>query len=1091
MLPCLVPMSGALAASLESAPLTEETAATNGMIRVRLSSIGSKTTYNLTVSGSYKLGNTTLGNGSQVRVEFSGGTVYVTMNGSRSPMGASVTLSRQSGGVKIAESLAPSNLYPGDMRFFYAGGTAYVVCNLYMEDYVSGVLPYEMDNSFPLEALKAQAVAARTYAIRAKTSSGHYDVTDTTTHQVFRGVNAAKTRCIQAVNETWGVVLKYNGDYVGAYYSASNGGQTASNNQVWGGTALGYLPVRDDPYDLKNPSSVTKSYLIYSSPANGSSVSAYSMIQSALAKKLGGSAGNYTIQEITDVQLHTPKYPDPSKHYTQMRVSVRYSGGNTTVDIPIFPTVESSLGLGINGNDNELYTVTQESRGFRVSARRYGHGVGMSQRGAQQMADDGLNYAQILGFYYAGATRVRMNFTSNWPSASPTPPPAEDPTPGGDSGAETTATVKLSDPSQRLNLRKEGSMTGTVIAKLSHGTEVTVLAKSGNWYRVRHGSLTGYVSAQYLVMNEITQPTTPSTPSAPSTGGEAKATVTLSSGRLNLRAEAHAMARIIGLIPNGAEVTVLEQGAAWSRVIYQGLSGYVSSQYLRFQQTAPVIPQTPAETPTIGTAVVTLENTSETLNFRQEPKLDAPILARLRHGTSLAVIERQSEWTKVVYAGVTGYVMNRYISYGAAPTPAPTAAPTAPPAVFAPVQATVSLSSGNLNLRKNPDTESDVLTRIPDGARVTVTQESSGWCAIHYNGFSGYVMRSYLIFDGGNAPQTPVATPAPTAAPTPPPEMSESTATAWINTNDRDRLNLRKSASSGSMVLVRVPFGEMVAVLSYGEEWTHVVYGEYNGYVSTKYLSATPPGGAAPLPAAPQPTAAPSNNDVGATAWIAGGGSNINLRKKASTSSDILMEMPDGAQVLLLDSADGWCHVIYQGLAGYVYAPYVSTNAPGGASTPSAPSAPEPAPDDLYSGDLSTKLNSGKTKLNSPSATLHLFKEPNELGEESGKIGQGVSVNVLQYYGANAEWVYVTSDSGSGYALRQHFTLTNKVAAVYLSDTSTSLTVRKSASSSAGEITRLPHGTLLTVLSTNSGWAEVRMSDGRTGYVSTNFISYK
>jgi SpoIID/LytB domain protein len=1089
MIPCLVPMGGALAATLESAPLTEESAATNGMIRVWLSSIRSKMTYNLTVSGSYKLGNTTLGNGSQVRVEFSGGTVYVTANGSRTPMGASVTLSRQSGGVKIAESLAPSSLYPGDMRFFYAGGTAYVVCYLFMEDYVSGVLPYEMDNSFPLEALKAQAVAARTYAIRAQTTSGHYDVTDTTTHQVFRGVNAAKTRCIQAVEETWGVVLKYQGAYVGAYYSASNGGQTASNSHVWGSTALGYLPVRDDPYDLANPSSVTKSYLIYSTPANGSSVSAYSMIQSALASKLGGSAGSYSIQEITGVQLHTPKYAEPSKQYTQMRVNVRYSGGSATVDIPIFPTVESNLGLGINSDSNELYTVAQESRGFRVTARRYGHGVGMSQRGAQQMADNGLNYAQILGFYYAGVTRVRLNLTSNWPTNAPAP--VEDPIPGGDSsGTGTTATVKLSDPSQRLNLRKEGSLTGAVIAKIAHGAEVTVLSDNGTWCRVKHGSLTGYVSRQYLVFPTVIPPTTPTTPSAPSTGSESKATVTLASGRLNLRAEANTMARIIGLIPNGAEVTVLEQGAAWSRVTYQGLSGYVSSQYLKFTQSAPIVPVNPAA-PSIGTAIVTLEDTSETLNFRQEPALDAPILARLRHGTALSVIERLSNWTKIVYAGMTGYVMNDYITYGAAPTPSPTAAPTTPPAVFAPVQATVSLSSGNLNLRAKPDTTSDVVTRIPNGARVTVTQESGGWCAIHYGGASGYVRREYLIYDGGNAPVAPAATPAPTAAPTLPPTMSDSTATAWINTNDRDRLNLRKSASSGSTILVRIPFGEMVAVLSYGEEWTHVVYGEYNGYVSTKYLSATPPVGSAPAPSAPKAPPASNNNGVGVNAWIAGGGSAINLRKRATTGSDILLEMPDGAQVLLIDSADGWCNVIYQGLSGYVYAPYISLTAPGASGSASAPAVSEPAPDDLYSGDRSTKLNSGKTKLNSPSATLHLFKEPNELGAETGKIGQGVAVNVLQYYGANAEWVYVTSDSGSGYALRQHFTLNNKVAAVYLTDTSTSLTVRKSASSSAGEITRLPHGTLLTVLSTNSGWAEVRMSDGRTGYVSTNFISYK
>jgi len=224
---------GALAASL-----IDEPANINGMIRVALTSIGGKRTYNLTLTGSYTLNGSTLPSGSKVKVEFFGGAVYVTANGARQAMGSAATLNRISGGVKIAESLAPANVYPGDMRFVYSGGKAYVVCHLFLEEYVYGVLPYEMDNSFPLEALKAQAVTARTYALRAKTTAGVYDVTDTTNHQVFRGVAADKKRCIQAVDETWGVVLKHNGQYVNTFYSASNGGQTELNNHVWGGSRL-------------------------------------------------------------------------------------------------------------------------------------------------------------------------------------------------------------------------------------------------------------------------------------------------------------------------------------------------------------------------------------------------------------------------------------------------------------------------------------------------------------------------------------------------------------------------------------------------------------------------------------------------------------------------------------------------------------------------------------------------------------------------------------------------------------------------------------------------------------------------------------
>ena len=85
---CLAVPSMGIAAAPEAAPLVQDQTATNGMIRVWLSSIRSNTTYNLTVAGTYTLGGQTLSNGSKVKVEFSGGTVYVTANGTRSAMGS-------------------------------------------------------------------------------------------------------------------------------------------------------------------------------------------------------------------------------------------------------------------------------------------------------------------------------------------------------------------------------------------------------------------------------------------------------------------------------------------------------------------------------------------------------------------------------------------------------------------------------------------------------------------------------------------------------------------------------------------------------------------------------------------------------------------------------------------------------------------------------------------------------------------------------------------------------------------------------------------------------------------------------------------
>src|SRR5699024_7488222 len=140
-------------------------------------------------------------------------------------------------------------LYCGDLTFSASGGRLRVILTIQIEDYLYGVVPYEMSDTFPLEALKAQAVAARTYAMqrKARNADQDYDVTDTADDQVFKGLDARYTLPIQAVDETRGMVGMYNGEYAECFYCASNGGQTALATDVWGEGDFGYLQMRDDP----------------------------------------------------------------------------------------------------------------------------------------------------------------------------------------------------------------------------------------------------------------------------------------------------------------------------------------------------------------------------------------------------------------------------------------------------------------------------------------------------------------------------------------------------------------------------------------------------------------------------------------------------------------------------------------------------------------------------------------------------------------------------------------------------------------------------------------------------------------------------
>ncbi|HPF88790.1 MAG TPA: SpoIID/LytB domain-containing protein, partial [Candidatus Limiplasma sp.] len=426
---------------VESAALSSSNPTLDGMVRVYLSSLGSPTSLTLTVSGSYSLSNgTSLTNGESLSVSFNSSTGAITLgrSGAAYSMGSTFTLRRHSttgsNGIKISEARKPGNLYPGDIQFkavsqSSGGYKLYTIAYIYIEDYLYGVVPYEMGSSAPIEALKAQAVAARTYTVRMMSarSSWAYDVVDTTGDQTYNGTPTTETNCNTAVDATKGIVLKYGSAYTATYYSSSNGGQTESIYNAWGTSGYSYLGVKDDPFDYSNPYSIVKKTTVYSDANNASNnASLLSLLKTKVVSALS-SAGynasiyNTTIKTIVDISADTPMYSSPSKLYTKMDFTLSvgtYNASNVyvsvtqTVTCDIFNELESLLGMSIQSSNNELWSVVDTSSGFEIQARRYGHGIGMSQRGAMYMGQLGYTYDEILGFYYPGSSRVGCTFTN-------------------------------------------------------------------------------------------------------------------------------------------------------------------------------------------------------------------------------------------------------------------------------------------------------------------------------------------------------------------------------------------------------------------------------------------------------------------------------------------------------------------------------------------------------------------------------------------------------------------------------------------------------------------------------------------------------
>jgi stage II sporulation protein D len=144
-------------------------------------------------------------------------------------------------------------LYRGKFVLHLVGGRLMLVNQVGINDYIKGVVPDEMPPSWSMEALKAQAVAARSYAVATRKSGGLFDLYPDTRSQVYGGVSAEEVRSSNAVDATAKQVVKYNGNVATTFFFSTSGGKTASIQDVWNSDPVPYLVSVRDKYDYLSP----------------------------------------------------------------------------------------------------------------------------------------------------------------------------------------------------------------------------------------------------------------------------------------------------------------------------------------------------------------------------------------------------------------------------------------------------------------------------------------------------------------------------------------------------------------------------------------------------------------------------------------------------------------------------------------------------------------------------------------------------------------------------------------------------------------------------------------------------------------------
>jgi stage II sporulation protein D len=260
-------------------------------------------------------------------------------------------------------------------------GLLLVVNDLDLEEYLMGVIAAEVPPDWEIEALKAQAVASRTYALYEKKKAGKrpYHILSTITSQVYSGVMGEHERAVRAVKETRGLILTYKGSVIPAFYHANCGGHTENASEIWG---------IDAPY-LKGVDCECQSILKDGLWEKRISVS----VLADVLRRQG-----YRIQDIEDIGIAgiTPAG-------RVRNVLLRTTRGTITVPAE---TLRAALGSTVIPS---VFFELEMSGGEAVfSGRGSGHGVGLCQWGAKEMAGEGYDFKAILAHYYPGTVLVRM-----------------------------------------------------------------------------------------------------------------------------------------------------------------------------------------------------------------------------------------------------------------------------------------------------------------------------------------------------------------------------------------------------------------------------------------------------------------------------------------------------------------------------------------------------------------------------------------------------------------------------------------------------------------------------------------------------------
>lgn len=480
--------------------------------------------------------------------------------------------------------------YRGDMNIYYFDKTGsyskrwaglYLVNNVYMEDYIQGVVAAEMGKEnkqnqakgWPVEAQKAQAVAARTFAMNKTRSSLVFDVYDTSKSQAYFGIT---DWCKAAVQATAGQILYYDNKVLRVHYTGTNGGDTEVTANYWGEgeTGCGKESVREDIYDLMVSG---KNYVEYAEiPVNYNASNKYvkSLVDNVLIPNLTASGYAVSSAAYQSLSISVPKCTIAScthhnrknmpadqvcNHFCSVDIAFYGVTINGTQQIGTVSTnvgekdfyVDRSLEFFVTGKLKYYWLKENVTNGvvtsYTIRHARNASGTGLSQYGAKYRALEGHKYDAILDFYFPQSSIAPLASDISRPAIQAKPSVRYD--------------ARVLGSTARVFSQK--SAASAVIAAIQAGETVFVSEISGKWAHVSCGSVSGYIAASTLERTPV------------------RVTTANISKNISVWPVPDSMTTALCTVEKGTVLELIEANAApgWHKVNTASGAGYIPARY--------------------------------------------------------------------------------------------------------------------------------------------------------------------------------------------------------------------------------------------------------------------------------------------------------------------------------------------------------------------------------------------------------------------------------------------------------------------------------------------------------------------------------